>query len=115
MSKPGFWKRLTSGLARSASRLGEGIANLSRRKLDDATLDELEDLLIQSDLGLETSGKIIDTLRRTRHDAELSGDEVKALLASEIEKVLAPVARPLEIDARKGPLTVRRVGMDSCR
>jgi fused signal recognition particle receptor len=89
-----FWKRLTSGLARSASKLGEGIANIGRRKLDAATLENLEDLLIESDLGIETASRIVEALGRTRHDAELSGDEIKTLLAAEVEKVLAPVAKP---------------------
>jgi fused signal recognition particle receptor len=96
----GFWTRLTSGLARSASKLGDGIANLTRRKLDAATLENLEDLLIESDLGIETSSRIIEAIRETRHDAELSGDEIKTLLANEIQQVLAPIARPLAIDPR---------------
>jgi fused signal recognition particle receptor len=108
----GFWKRLAGGLAKSASKLGEGIANIGRRKLDAAALESLEDLLIESDLGLETSAAIVDTLRRTRHDAELSADEIKTLLASEVEKVLAPLARPLEIDAAKKPFVLLVVGVN---
>jgi fused signal recognition particle receptor len=110
--KQGFWKRLTTGLARSASKLGDGIANLTRKQLDTATLESLEDLLIESDLGIETSAKIIETLRRTRHDAELSADEIKSLLAAEIEKTLAPAARPLEIDATKKPFIILMVGVN---
>ena len=108
----GFWQRLKSGLTRSASKLGEGIANIGRRKLDTATLESLEDLLIESDLGLETSANIVETLRRTRHDSELSADEIKALLAAEVAKALAPVARPLEIDAAKRPFVLLVVGVN---
>jgi len=111
-SKQGFWKRLTSGLARSASKLGDGIANLTRKKLDTATLESLEDLLIESDLGIEASAKIIESLRRTRHDAELSADEIKSLLAAEIEKTLAPAARPLEIDPARKPFVILMVGVN---
>jgi fused signal recognition particle receptor len=111
-AKPGFWKRLTSGLARSASRLGEGIANLSRQKLDEASLESLEDLLIESDLGIDASARIIETLRRTRHDTELSSDEIKSLLAAEVEKTLAPVARPLEVDPTKKPFVMLMVGVN---
>ena len=110
--RPGFWKRLTNGLALSASKLGDGIANLTRKKLDAAALESLEDLLIESDLGIDTSAKIIETLRRTRHDDELSADEIKSLLASEIEKTLAPVARPLEIDVAKKPFVILVVGVN---
>ena len=108
----GFWQRLKGGLTRSASKLGEGIANIGRRKLDTATLESLEDLLIESDLGLETSANIVETLRRTRHDSELSADEIKALLAAEVAKALAPVARPLEIDAAKRPFVLLVVGVN---
>jgi fused signal recognition particle receptor len=108
----GFWQRLKSGLTRSASKLGEGIANIGRRKLDAATLESLEDLLIESDLGLETSANIVEALRRTRHDAELSADEIKALLAAEVSTILAPVAKPLEIDAEKRPFILLVVGVN---
>jgi fused signal recognition particle receptor len=110
--RTGFWRRLARGLARSASRLGDGIANLSRRKLDAATLESLEDLLIQSDLGLATSARIIDGLRKSRHDQEVSGDEIKALLAAEIEKVLLPVAQPLLIDAARKPFIILIAGVN---
>jgi fused signal recognition particle receptor len=110
--RSGFWRRLTSGLARSASKLGEGIANLSRRKLDAATLESLEDLLIESDLGLDTSARIVDGLRKSRHDGEISGGEIKALLAAEIEKVLVPVAQPFVIDAAHRPFIVLIAGVN---
>ena len=108
----GFWKRLTGGLARSASKLGDGIANLTRKKLDAATLENLEDLLIESDLGIETSSRIVEAIRKTRHDAVLSGDEIKTLLANEIEQVLAPVARPLAIDPTHKPFIVLVAGVN---
>jgi fused signal recognition particle receptor len=108
----GFWRRVTSGLSRSASRLGDGIANLSRRKLDAATLESLEDLLIESDLGAETSARIVAALERTRHDRELSGDEIKQLLAAEVEQVLAPVAKPLEIDRDRKPFVILVAGVN---
>jgi fused signal recognition particle receptor len=108
----GFWQRLKSGLTRSASKLGEGIANIGRKKLDAETLESLEDLLIESDLGLETSASIVEALRRTRHDAELSADEIKTLLASEVSKVLSRVAKPLEIDAAKKPFVLLVVGVN---
>ena len=111
-SPPGFWQRLTSGLARSASKLGDGIANLTRKKLDAAALESLEDLLIEADLGVETSAKIIAAIGRTRVDAELSGDEIKQLLAAEVEKVLAPIAKSLEIDAATKPFIILVAGVN---
>jgi fused signal recognition particle receptor len=110
--KPGLWRRIASGLSRSASKLGDGIATLSRRKLDAATLESLEDLLIESDLGVETSAKIVESLKNTRYDADLSGDEMKALLAAEIERVLSPFAKPFEIDAARRPFVILVAGVN---
>jgi fused signal recognition particle receptor len=110
--QPGFWRRIAGGLSRSASRLGDGIAGLSRRKLDAATLESLEDLLIESDLGVETAAKIVEAIRETRHDSEISGDEIKALLATEVERALAPVAKPLEIDASRKPFVILVAGVN---
>ncbi|MEX0590822.1 MAG: signal recognition particle receptor subunit alpha, partial [Xanthobacteraceae bacterium] len=110
--KPGFWRRIASGLSRSASKLGDGIANLSRKKLDATTLESLEDLLVESDLGVETAAKIVAAIGRTRHDSELSGDEIKRLLAAEIENVLAPVAKPLEIDPARKPFVILVAGVN---
>jgi fused signal recognition particle receptor len=112
MNKPGFWQRLTSGLARSASKLGDGIANLSRKKLDAATLESLEDLLIESDLGIETASRIVEAIGKTRHNDELSGNEIKSLLAAEVERVLAPVAKPLAIDPAHRPFVVLVAGVN---
>lgn len=108
----GFWRRLASGLSRTASKLGEGINSLSHRKLDEDTLESLEDLLIQADLGVETASGIIRKISKTKHDAEVSSDEIKSLLAGEIEKLLAPVAKPLEIDSSKKPFVLLVAGVN---
>jgi fused signal recognition particle receptor len=110
--KPGLWRRIASGLSRSASKLGDGIATLSRRRLDAATLESLEDLLIESDLGVETSAKIVESLRNTRYDTDLSGDEIKALLAAEIERALSPFAKPFEIDTARRPFVILVAGVN---
>jgi len=96
-----WWKRLSGGLKRTSSSLGGAIADLvSKRKLDAAALEELEHELIRADLGPDFAGRIAAVLGDGRFDKGIAPDEVKAVLAGEIEKVLAPVARPLEVTTR---------------
>jgi fused signal recognition particle receptor len=96
-----WWERLSSGLKRSSSSLGGAIADLvSKRKLDAGALEGLEHELIRADLGPEVAARIAATLGDGRFDKTIAPDEVKAVLAGEIEKVLAPIAKPLEITAR---------------
>ena len=98
--RPGWFQRLKQGLTRTSSRLTEGIASVfTKRKLDDETLEELEDLLIQADLGLDVAASVTAALKKSRYNTDITSEEVRAILAQEVEKVLAPVARPLEIDA----------------
>lgn len=96
-----WWKRLSGGLKRTSSSLGSSITALvSNRPLDPETLDALEDELVRADLGQDLAARIIDALREGRYPQGISPDEVKAVLAGEIEKTLAPVAKPLELTAR---------------
>ena len=96
-----WWKRLSSGLKRTSSSLGSAIADLvTKRKLDAAAIEELEHELIRADLGPEFAGRITSALSEGRFDKAISPDEVKAVLAGEIEKVLGPVAKPLEVTAK---------------
>lgn len=97
----GWWKRLSGGLRRTSSSLGSSITALvTNRPLDPETLDALEDELVRADLGQDLAARIVDALREGRYPQGISPDEVKAVLAGEIEKTLAPVARPLELTTR---------------
>lgn len=109
----GWLTRLTSGLSRSSRQLGDNIAGVfTRRKLDDATLEEFEDILIQADLGVDTAKRVTDTLAATRLGRDISPDEVRAVMAGEIEKVLSPVAQPLELDLGHKPHVILVVGVN---
>jgi fused signal recognition particle receptor len=111
--KLSWWQKLKSGLSRTSSQLSTGIsALLTKRKLDAATLEDLEDLLVQADLGLPTAMQIVSALKRERYNTDISDEEVRAVLASEVEKVLAPVAKPLEIGADHHPHVVLVVGVN---
>ena len=111
--RPSWFSRLTTGLKRSSDNLTTSITSVfTKRKLDAATLDELEDVLIQADLGLETATAITDTLRRDRFDKDVSGEDVRAVLAAEVEKVLGPVALPLVVDTSKRPFIILMIGVN---
>jgi len=99
--KESWWKRLSGGLGRTSSSLGSSISALvSNRRLDPETLDALEDELVRADFGQELAIRIVDDFGQGRYPPNLTPDEVKGVLADEIEKVLEPVAKPLEITAR---------------
>jgi fused signal recognition particle receptor len=106
-------QRLTSGLKRSSDQLTGGItAIFTKKRLDAATLDELEDILIQADFGLDTTEAVIETLRRDRFNRDISAEDVRDVLAAEIEQVLAPVAKPLVIEPAKKPFVILMVGVN---
>ncbi|HUD86828.1 MAG TPA: signal recognition particle-docking protein FtsY [Xanthobacteraceae bacterium] len=108
-----WWQRLTGGLRRSSSALGGAISDLLvKRKLDAETIAEIEDVLIRADLGLETAGRIAAALGESRHDKAISPDEVKAVVAAEIEQVLAGVAQPLVIDPAQKPFVILVAGVN---
>ncbi len=109
----GWFARLASGLKRSSDNLTSSITSVfTKRKLDAATLDELEDVLIQADLGIDTAIAITETLRRDRFDKDVSGEDVRAVLATEVEQVLTPVAQPLLIDRSKKPFIILMIGVN---
>lgn len=109
----GWFARLASGLKRSSDNLTNSITSVfTKRKLDAATLDELEDVLIQADLGIDTAMAITEALRRDRFDKDVSGEDVRAVLAAEVEQVLGPVAQPLTIDSTKKPFVILMIGVN---
>jgi fused signal recognition particle receptor len=111
--KLSWWRRLSGGLKRTSSSLGSAVADLvTKRKLDRAMLEDIEDVLLRADLGTEVAARIADAVGAGRYDKAISADEVKSVVASEVEKVLAPVAKPLEIDATKAPFVILVVGVN---
>ena len=111
--KKGWLSRLRAGLRRTSSRLSDGIGSIfSGRKLDDAALEDLEDLLITSDLGVGTAAKLSAELARTRFDKEVSADEIRSALASEVAKILDPVAKPLTVDPAHRPHIILVTGVN---
>lgn len=111
--KKSWFERLRAGLSRTSSQLVEGITSVfTKRKLDATMLEELEDLLIQADLGVDTASRIIAKLSEGRFDKEIAPEEVSAILAEEVEKVLTPVAQPLTLDETRAPHVILMVGVN---
>ncbi|QQS10578.1 MAG: signal recognition particle-docking protein FtsY [Rhodospirillales bacterium] len=108
-----WFARLKDGLTKSTQRITESItAVFTRKKLDQATLDDLEEVLIRADLGVAVAGRLVANLKRTRFDKEVTDEEVRAAFAEDIAGILAPVAVPLSIDASKRPHVVLVVGVN---
>ena len=109
----GFFSRLKEGLSRSTQKLTGGLtASFTRRTLDDAALEELEELLLGADLGPQAAASIVANFRRSRFGRDVTDAEVKQALAEEIAAILAPVAQPLVIDPAHRPHVVLVVGVN---
>ena len=107
-----WWQRLSGGLKRTSASIGGAVADLVvKRKLDQAMLDEIEDVLIRADLGLDSAARIAAAVGEGRYDKSITADEVKAVVAAEVEKVLAPVAKPLAMGEAK-PFVMLVVGVN---
>jgi fused signal recognition particle receptor len=112
-TKQSWWQRLSAGLKRTSASIGTAISDLvSKRKLDKAMLEEIEEVLIRADLGVEPAGRIAAAVGEGRYDKAISPEEVKEVLAAEVEKILAPLARPLAIDAAAKPFVVLVIGVN---
>ena len=111
--KRGFFSRLVSGLSKSSSKLGESVtAIFTKRKLDREALDELEDLLIASDLGTAAALRVTERLARDRFDKEITDEEVRETLAEVICETLQPLEKPLQLTGTDGPHVILFVGVN---
>src|SRR3954471_6089419 len=111
--KLSWWRRLSGGLKRTSNSLGSAVADLvTKRKLDRAMLDDIEDVLLRADLGTEVAARISAAVGVGRYDKAISADDVKSVVATEVEKVLAPVAKPLVIDPSQKPFVILVVGVN---
>src|SRR6476469_4178571 len=112
-TKSSWWRRLTGGLKRTSTSIGTAVADLvTKRKLDRVMLEDIEDVLLRADLGTGVAARISAAVGVGRYDKAISADEVKTVVATEVETVLAPVARPLEIDAAKTTFVILGVGLN---
>ena len=108
-----WWSRLKSGLGRTSAAITTAITDLvSKRKLDAGVIEELEETLIRADFGIDVAARMAGAVGQGRYDKMISADEVKAILAEEIEKILLPVTRPLIIDDGAKPFVILVAGVN---
>lgn len=113
MASQSWWRRLSDGLKRTSSSIGTAISDLvTKRKLDATMVEELEDALIRADLGTGVAARIAEAVGKGRYDKAISADEVKTILATEVEKILGPVAKPLAIDEAAKPFVILVAGVN---
>lgn len=114
MNEKRSWRdKLFGGLKKTSGKLSENLSGLiSKAKLDAASLDDIEEALILSDLGPATAAQIRDKLGKERFDKGLDEDALRTILASEITDILSPVAKPLEIDAFPRPQVILVIGVN---
>jgi fused signal recognition particle receptor len=107
--KPGFFSRLKNGLGKSAAGL---TGFFTKKKLDAATIAELEEALIRSDMGTAPARALVHAVAKNRYDAEIAPGELSALLAREITNLLAKIEKPLSIDTNKKPFVILVAGVN---
>ena len=113
VDKPRLFARLKTGLNRTVGNIGNSLtAAFTKRKLDSAALEELEDLLIAADLGPTIAASVSGKLAEDRFDKEICEDEIKSALADVVADILLPVAHPLRIDAENRPHVILVVGVN---
>jgi fused signal recognition particle receptor len=111
--KTSWWSRLSGGLSRTSQAITQGVADIfTKRKLDALTLEELEEVLLRADLGVGASTRITKAVGKARYEKDIAPEEVRAILAREVEAVLEPVAKPFEIDEAKKPFIILVVGVN---
>lgn len=111
--KKSWFSRVKDSLKKSSDQISTGLKDIfTKRKLDDELLEELEDLLIASDLGLEATGKIIEQLKKTRFGKEVEVDEVKSFIAEQVSEMLSPYAQALEVSDQQKPFIILVAGVN---
>lgn len=108
-----WFAKLKKGLSRTSEKLTTGVASVfTDRRLDQAALEELEDLLIMADLGPSAAAELTGNLGKSKFGKDVTANEVREALAEDIAGMLAPVAVPLKIDAAKRPFIILTIGVN---
>jgi len=107
-----FLARLKSGLSKSSGKIAGGITGIfTKARLEPESLEQLEELLIEADLGAKLAGELCENLRKQKFDKDITPEEIREFLASEIANILKPVSLPLTID-HLPPTTILVIGVN---
>ena len=113
LDQPAWHEKLLGGFKRTTDKLGANLTGLlDKAKLDRETLDEIEEALIASDLGPKTAAAVRARLEDERYDRGIDEAGVREVVAEEIARILAPVAKPLEIEAFPRPQVILVIGVN---
>jgi len=112
-----WFKKLKSGLSKSASKVEGAIASITGKKtLDQASLDDIEEQLILADLGIEAASKITKKIKdqkfELKDNKEINKLDVTTMLASEIEQILIPSEKNLYDDIVSSPHVLFLAGVN---
>ncbi len=108
-----WFNKIKEGLSRTASPIVSSLSNLvTKKKLDKETLNEIEEILILSDVGAKTAQQLVKELEKEKFDKEVDALEVRTFFADKIKEKLEPYAKPLEIDKTQKPFVILMVGVN---
>ena len=108
-----FWEKLGLGLKKSSAKISSGISDIfTKKKLDNSTLEELEELLLMADMGVASSQKIITEFAKQKQDKDITDSEIRSLLARNIEEILQPCEQEFVIASDIKPYIVLMVGVN---
>ena len=108
-----FWEKLGLGLKKSSAKISNGISDIfTKKKLDNSTLEELEELLLMADMGVASSQKIITEFAKQKQDKDITDSEIRSLLARNIEEILQPCEQEFVIASDIKPYIVLMVGVN---
>jgi len=107
----GWFQKLKDGLSKTSSNITEGVTKIfTHQKLDAQVLEELEELLISSDLGVDTAASIITDLSKDKFDKEISTDEINKYLSDKISELIKPAEK--EFTPKNTPHVVLMCGVN---
>ena len=107
-----FWQKLGLGLKKSSDKISGGLTDIfSKKKLDSASLAELEDLLLISDMGVKASEKLLSDFAAQKLDKDITDVEIRRLLAEKIEDILKPCEQEFSVESAK-PYVILMVGVN---